>query len=35
MVKACFMFFNQKLIRGVLEDLQLMANESKITFVAG
>ncbi len=31
MVKAIFMFYNQKLIRGVLEDLQTMANESKLT----
>lgn len=30
MAKAIFMFFNSELIRGVLEDLQLMANESKI-----
>lgn len=29
MAKAIFMFFNHKLIRSVLEDLQLMANKSK------
>jgi len=30
MVKAIFMFFNQELIREVLEDLQTMADKSKI-----
>jgi len=30
MAKAIFMFFNQELIRGVLKDLQTMANESKM-----
>lgn len=32
MAKAIFMFSNYKLIRGVLEDLQQMANESKMIY---
>lgn len=31
MVKAVFMFYNQNLIREVLEDLQSMANESELS----